>query len=193
MKETNNQEDPPPTLDELRKKPRTGDESLSAWLYPIVMRRFGRGTWLSDYFSAGFNAATTDKYLTRGLAEAKTVKGFVNYITLVTRSRCIDMWRKQDRRLKKDAKAEESRQATEPEPDSALDSSADMHALLDEAAAFLTPREHELFALWRRGLKPRQIAVALRWQPCTVWTRLSELKKKLKDIINKLRDNPDRE
>lgn len=117
----NNSEEYNLTLDDLRNKPKIGDESLSAWLYPVVMRRFGRGTWLNEYFSAGFDAATEEKYLTRGLAEAKTVKGFVNYITLVTRSRCIDMRRKQDRRLKKDAKTEASRQATEPEPDSAPD------------------------------------------------------------------------
>jgi DNA-binding CsgD family transcriptional regulator len=58
--------------------------------------------------------------------------------------------------------------------------------VLDRAMQFLTQKEKALLELWRQGLRPREIALAMGWTAATVWTRRSELKNKLRAILTSI-------
>jgi len=192
MIKNKNQEDQ--TLDDLRNLLATGnDEKLRGWLYPLVTRRFKRSDAQREYGTEAFMLATSLKNLTTGLAGAATVQAFANYITRATRWRFLDILRKTKRQTKNDHPYDDERYASEPEPHIAQNSYAEMRTIFDEAAAFLTPMEGELLELMRRGMKPKQIAVALNRKPGTIWNRCSKLRKKLDDIRTKFRNNRDRE
>ncbi len=63
--------------------------------------------------------------------------------------------------------------------------------ILLAALGKLTPHERKLFSLMRRGLKADEVAKEMGITKRSAYTEMSDLKKKLRGIIEELMDNPD--
>ena len=180
------------TLDDLRRMLEAEDGSLLVWFYPEVVKRLAGAAYLAEHVPAGIEHVSKRDLLAKGLAGAESVEKFIRWIVVCVKNKALDKLKKENRR-----RYSELTDDTTPSviPGSYISDplSAFTPELQAEILPRLTPKERELFGLYLRKMRPRDMAVALGWTPATTWSRRAELKKKIMDILRENVEGEDRE
>jgi RNA polymerase sigma factor (sigma-70 family) len=179
------------TLDSLQRLQRTDPRALIEWAYPHVMKRLGGGR---EFVRAYLHDAFADKQekIIEGVQQAKSVGSFLSFATSCTLNRAIDLFRRQQTRLKRHVVFDEDRSESplseavgdriKPGRDEVLNFMN--FTVRPVVVSSLTPKERELFDLsFGEKMTPAQIALVMQWSLGYCYKSRSELKKKVEKIF----------